>query len=136
MLQGMQRANDPENISTLKMGTAGEHFVIADLLSQNVEVFKPITDEVNTDLVVFTNNSFKRIQVKTIGVYKTHTSVEIRMRENKQNHHIDYIAVYLWKEGIIAYYPYNGEKSITLALRRAKNDQGNRKWFYEFSEII
>ena len=127
--------NDKQ-ISTIKMGTSGEHFVIADLLAQDVEVFRPVTDEVNTDLIVFTNNSFKRIQVKTIGTYKTHTSVEIRMRDNKMNHHIDYIAVYLWHEKLIAYYPYSGEKSITLALKRAKNDQRNRKWFYEFSEII
>lgn len=125
-----------DELSTQKLGTAGEYFVVADLLRQNVEVFRPVVDEVNTDLIAFTNNSFKRIQVKTVGVYKTHTSVEIRMRENKINHHIDYIAVYLWYEKLIAYYPYNGEKSITLALKRAKNDQGNRKWFYEYSEII
>ena len=59
----MQTSKD--ELSTLKMGTAGEYFVVADLLRQNVEVFRPVVDEVNTDLIAYTNNSFKRIQIKT-----------------------------------------------------------------------
>jgi hypothetical protein len=82
-------------LSTMTMGISGEHYIIADLLRQNCEVFTPCTDQVNTDLVVFLNNQFKRIQVKTIGVYKTKSSVEVRMRDHKKNDHIDYVAVYL-----------------------------------------
>lgn len=124
-------------LSTMTMGISGEHYIIADLLRQNCEVFTPCTDQVNTDLVVFLNNQFKRIQVKTIGVYKTKSSVEVRMRDHKKNDHIDYVAVYLWHDSLIAYYPYNGEKNISLAIKRAKNNQNvDRKWFYEYSEII
>tara|TARA_R110001592_G_scaffold27006_9_gene100578 strand:+ start:1609 stop:2013 length:405 start_codon:yes stop_codon:yes gene_type:complete len=122
-------------LSTQTIGTSGEHYVISDLLRQGIECYRPCSDEVNTDLVCFINGSFRRIQIKTVGVYKTRTSVEVRMRDNKINNHIDYVAVYLFHEGIIAYYPYNGEKSITLALRRAKNNQHERTWFYEFEEI-
>ena len=127
-----------KELSTMTMGISGEHYIIADLLRQDCEVFTPVTDQVNTDLVVFLNNHFKRIQVKTVGVYKTKSSVEVRMRDHKKNDHIDYVAIYLWHDNLIAYYPYSGEKNISLALKRAKNNQSSvdRKWFYEYSEIL
>ncbi len=123
-------------IDTQQMGMSGEFYVTADLLRQGVEVFKPCCDNNNTDLIAYSNGSFKRIQVKTIGVYKSKTSVEVRMRKQDNQDHIDYVAIYLWHDRLIAYYPYQGEISINLALKRAKNNQGNRKWFYEFEEFI
>lgn len=123
-------------LNTQERGVSGEHFVMADLLRQGVECFAPVCDTNNTDLVAFSNGSFKRIQIKTIGVYKSKTSVEVRMRKQHNQDHIDYVAIYLWQEQLVAYYPYSGEISINLALKRAKNNQGDRKWFYEYSEFI
>ena len=124
-------------LGTQERGTSGEHFVLADLLSKGVEIFTPACDTNNTDLVAYTNGSFKRIQIKTIGVYKSKTSVEVRMRKTHNQNHIDYVAIYLWHEKLIAYYPYTGEISISLALKRAKNNQDKtRKWFYEYQEFI
>ena len=122
-------------LKTQEMGLSGEHYVIADLMRQGVEVFQPTCDTNNTDLVAFVNGSFKRIQIKTIGVYKSKTSIEVRMRKRDNQNHIDYVAIYLWHEKLIAYYPYQGEISINLALRTAKNNQGNRKWFYQYEEL-
>jgi len=126
----------PVKINTQERGTSGEHYIIADLLRQGVEIFAPCCDTNNTDLIAYSNGSFKRIQIKTIGVYKSKTSVEVRMRKTNNQDHIDYVAIYLWLENLCAYYPYNGEVSINLALKRAKNNQGDRKWFYEYSEFI
>lgn len=123
-------------LKTQEMGTSGEHYIIADLLRQGIECFIPCCDSNNTDLIAFTNGSFKRIQIKTIGVYKSKTSVEVRMRKTDNQDHIDYVAIYLWNDRLVAYYPYQGEVSINLALKRAKNNQGNRKWFYEYSEFV
>lgn len=123
-------------LSTQEMGTSGEHYVIADLLRQGVECFVPTCDSNNTDLIAFSNGSFKRLQIKTIGVYKSKTSIEVRMRKKDNQNHIDYVVIYLWNERLVAYYPYNGEISINLALKRAKNNQGDRKWFYQYSEFI
>ena len=123
-------------IGTQEMGTSGENYIIADLLRQGVECFVPCCDSNNTDLIAFSNGSFKRTQIKTIGVYKSKTSVEVRMRKTNNQDHIDYVAIYLWHDKLIAYYPYQGEISINLALKRAKNNQGNRKWFYEYSEFV
>jgi len=129
----------PLEVSSNTKGTSGEYYIISDLLRQGVECYSPVSDEVNTDLVVYHRGAFRRIQIKTIGVYRSHTqtSIEVRMRENKQNNHIDYVAIYLWMDGLVAYYPYDGkEKVITLALRTAKNHQTtNRKWFYEYQEL-
>ena len=123
-------------IGTQEMGTSGENYIIADLLRQGVECFVPCCDSNNTDLIAFSNGSFKRVQIKTIGVYKSKTSVDVRMRKTNNQDHIDYVAIYLWHDKLIAYYPYQGEISINLALKRAKNNQGNRKWFYEYSEFV
>lgn len=123
-------------LKTQEMGTSGEHYVIADLLRQGVECFVPVCDSNNTDLIAFSNGSFKRLQIKTIGVYKSKTSIEVRMRKKDNQNHIDYVVIYLWNERLVAYYPYNGEISINLALKRAKNNQGDRKWFYQYSEFI
>tara|TARA_R100001443_G_scaffold35589_8_gene49393 strand:- start:4898 stop:5290 length:393 start_codon:yes stop_codon:yes gene_type:complete len=125
-----------KELTTQEIGSMGEHYIIADLTRQQVETFRPTCDVNNTDLIAFSNGSFKRIQIKTIGVYKSKTSVEVRMRKKDNQDHIDYVAIYLWHDKMIAYYPYNGEISINLALKRAKNNQGSRKWFYEYSEFI
>lgn len=128
---------DVNKLNTQERGTSGEHYITADLLRQGVEVFTPVCDTNNTDLIAYTNGSFKRIQIKTIGVYKSKTSVEVRMRKTHNQDHIDYVAIYLFHEQLIAYYPYGGEISISLALKRAKNNQDKtRKWFYEYSEFI
>ena len=127
----------PKGLSSQAMGMSAEYAVISDLLRQGCEVYRLACDEVNTDLVVFKNGTWRRVQIKAVGFMKTKTSVEVRMREYKQNDHIDTVAVYLWDRQIIAYYPFSGEKSICLALKTAKNKQGEfRKWFYEYEELV
>jgi len=126
------------SLDTNTKGKIGEYAIISDLLSQNVECFRPTNDNNNTDLVAFSNGTWKRIQIKTVTYLKTRSSVEIKMHKHMKNvDHIDYLAVYLTEEKLCAYVPYNGEGSIMLALKRAKNCQNKkRKWFYEFMEFI
>lgn len=125
-------------LGTNTIGSIGEYAIISDLLSQGVEVFKTIDDVRNTDLVCYSNGSFKRVQIKTVTFLKTKSSVEIKMHKHMKNaDHIDYLAVYLLNEKLCAYVPYNGEGSIMLALKRAKNSQNKkRKWFYEYMDFI
>ena len=126
------------SLDTNTKGKIGEYAIISDLLSQNVECFRPTNDNNNTDLVAFSNGTWKRIQIKTCTYLKTRSSVEIKMHKHVKNvDHIDYLAVYLTEEKLCAYVPYNGEGSIMLALKRAKNCQNKkRKWFYEYMEFI
>jgi hypothetical protein len=125
-------------LSTQTKGKSAEYLVVSDLLRQgDIEVYLPASDEVNTDLVIYRPGGFKRIQIKAVGVPKNETSIEVRMRDFKKNDHIDYVAIVHWKRQIIAYYPYNQEKTITLALKTAKNNQEHlRKWFYSYEELV
>lgn len=125
------------SLDTNTVGKCGEYFIISDLLRQGVESFVPTNDNNATDLVAFSNGTWKRIQIKTVGKLKTRTSVEVKMHKYKEHCIVDYVAVFLWEEKICAYVPYTGEHSIMLALRRAKNCQNKkRKWFYEYMEFI
>jgi len=126
------------SMNTTTIGSIGEYAIISDLLLQGVEVFKTCSDTENTDLVCYHNGTFKRMQIKTVTKLKTRSSVEIKMHKHIKNaDHIDYLGVYLTEDKICAYVPYNGEGSIMLALRRAKNCQNKkRKWFYEYMEYV
>lgn len=125
-------------LDTCTIGKQGEFAIISDLLSQNVECWLPANDNKNCDLLAFSNGTYKRIQIKTITKLKTKSSVEVKMHKHIKNvHNIDYLAVYLTEEKLCAYIPYNGEASIMLALKRAKNCQNKkRKWFYEYMDFI
>jgi len=126
-----------EVLSTQTKGKSAEYLVVSDLLRRDIEVYLPASDEVNTDLVIYRPGGFKRIQIKAVGVHKNETSIEVRMRDFKKNDHIDYVAIVHWQRQIIAYYPYNQEKTITLALKSAKNNQEHsRKWFYSYEELV
>ena len=50
-------------LGTNTIGSIGEYAIISDLLSQGVEVFKTIDDVRNTDLVCYSNGSFKRVKI-------------------------------------------------------------------------
>ena len=131
----LDKKQDNLELSTQQVGKSGEAFVLHDLLRQGIECFVPANDERNTDIVIY-KHGFKRIQVKTLRRSRRGTSVEVRMRKESLNHTIDYLAIFLWYEKLVAYYPYSGQKSVTLGLRKAKNSQSKREWFYEYEELV
>jgi len=125
-----------KELTSLQKGMIGENKVKNDLIARDIECFVPLIDAKNTDIVIFHDGKFKRVQVKTVGVMKNKTAIEIRMPTYKENDLIDYVAIYYEPKNIIAYYPYNQETTINLALTTAKNAQTTkRKWFYEYEEI-
>ncbi|QDP60777.1 MAG: hypothetical protein Unbinned6224contig1001_8 [Prokaryotic dsDNA virus sp.] len=125
-----------KDLTSIQKGMIGENKIKNDLTSKNIECFIPLIDNRNTDIVCYIDGKFKRIQVKTVGCLKNKTSIEIKMPSYKENSLIDYVAIYYEPKNIIAYYPYNQESTINLALMKAKNSQTTkRKWFYEYEEI-
>mgnify|MGYP003658088246 CR=1 FL=1 len=124
-------------MNTKRTGWIGEQAVKKDLLiDRGFQVYEPLVDDVGVDLVVDTGKSLKRVQVKTRNQQKRQTtSVEISLRKYVESN-IDVIAIYYAPKDIIAYYPYNNEELICLAVDTAKNNQeSHRNWFYRYMEF-
>jgi len=123
-------------LSSMRIGKIGEYAVIKDALHQGFNCYVPACDDAQVDLVIETQRSFKKIQVKTIQALKTGTSIEVRMKKYMNTGRVDIIAVYFLPKNIIAYYPYNNELCINLALGVANNNQEKKRdWFYKYERI-
>jgi|TARA_R110000737_G_scaffold25082_4_gene43735 Holliday junction resolvase-like predicted endonuclease len=123
-------------LTTKRLGFIGETYVALDLISKGLDVFIPMVDDRGIDMIVDTGKLLKRVQVKYRNQSITPaTSIEIKLNKYKKGQ-IDVVAVYYVPKNIIAYYPYNGEDSINLALSMAKNNQeSGRDWFYKYQEF-
>jgi len=127
-----------DTLSTVRKGKIGENRVVEDILSQsqNFNVFVPIIDDGNIDLIVEKLGKMYRVQVKTVLTYKTKSSIEIKLHKYIDKSTVDVIAVYFAPLEKVAYLPYNNENHITLAIHRARNSQNEkRKWFYQYMEF-
>ena len=125
-----------KDFTTARIGKIGELAVIKDVLAQKLHCYEPTIDDAQVDLVIETEYNFKRVQVKTIRKLNRGTSIEIRMKKHQNTKRVDILAVYFMPKNIIAYYPYNNELSITLALGVAgNNQQKGRDWFYKYEKI-
>ena len=123
-------------LSTMRIGKIGEYAVIKDALSKGYNCYVPACDDAQTDLVIETKNSFKKVQVKTVQKLKRGTSIEVRMKKYINTNRVDIVAVYFLPKNIIAYYPYNNELCINLALGVANNNQEKKRdWFYKYEQI-
>jgi hypothetical protein len=130
---------DMAHFSTMKTGIIGETAVIHDLTINYPEydVYKPIVDDKGVDILVDTGNSFRKVQVKTVSIVKTETSLEVDFRKHlKAKHKIDVFAVFFTQIKKIAYIPWEGQKRVTLAFKRAKNNQNKgRESFYNYLDF-
>jgi hypothetical protein len=125
-----------KELSTARIGKIGELAVMKDILNQGYHCYSPACDDAQVDLVIETSYSFKRIQVKTISKLKKGTSIEVRMHKHRYKERVDILAIYFMPKDIIAYYPYNNELSVSLALKVAGNNQEKgRDWFYKYELI-
>lgn len=125
-----------KNLSTARIGKIGEIAVIKDTLLQGFNCYVPACDDAQVDLIIETERSFKRIQVKTVQNLKTNSSIEVRMKKYMNTGRVDFVAVYFLPKNIIAYYPYNNELCINLALGVADNNQEKKRdWFYKYERI-
>jgi len=123
------------NFSTNSIGLIGELSIYSTLIKQGFgsRIYKPISDEDHVDLVVECNqNKFDRVQIKTITTMNTATSIEVKMGKYTKSKRVDVVAVYFAPKDAVAFVPYKNTNSITLALTTAKNNQGNRNWFWQY----
>lgn len=118
------------------VGTLGELAVQKELHRQGYNVYTPLCDVDQVDMIVETSRGdFQRLNVKTCSKLKTSTSMEIRLSKHANSNRVDCIAVYYIPEDIIAFIPYENQSSINLALRNAKNNQNkNRLWFWALTD--
>ena len=127
------------HISTIKSGMIGETAVIHDLTINypEFEVYKPIVDDKGVDLLVDTGKSYQKVQVKTLNKSKTDTSLEVDFRKHlNAKHDIHIFAVFFTPIKKIAYIPWEGQKRMQLAFKRAKNNQSKKRdSFYNYLDF-
>ena len=130
--------SDPvSDLNTQRKGYLGEQAVINQIIKdKHLKVYKSGVDDSGVDLVVDTGTCFKKVQVKTKTKTRTSkTSIEVDV-EKYVGSDIDVIAIYYEPLDMVAYVPYDNQKDITLAVKRAKNGQKhNRTWFFQFLEF-
>ena len=116
------------------VGTIGELAVRQELIKQGYKVYIPEVDVDHVDLIVeLKNNSFQRVQVKTITKPTTDTAIQVRCVKYVDSGRVDVVAVYYVPQDKCAFVPYNNEKMLSLALTTAKNNQTHKRiWFYQY----
>ena len=54
-----------EDLTTVRKGIIGENRVIEDLLNQDLNVYVPVCDDANVDMLVESHGKLHRVQGKT-----------------------------------------------------------------------
>ena len=118
-------------------GALGELAVQKDLIMQGYNVYHPIVDADQVDLVVeMSNGAMKRVQVKSVLEVSRGTAVEVNLSKYRHTERVDVVAVYYVPKDIIAYVPYENTHALCLALSTGKNNQSKgRKWFYSYERF-
>ena len=76
-------------------GAIGELAVQKDLLLQGYNVYQPLVDADQVDLVVeMSNGSMKRVQIKSVSHKTKRTAVEVNLSKYKNTNRVDVVAVY------------------------------------------
>tara|TARA_Y100000361_G_scaffold59010_1_gene51627 strand:- start:210 stop:650 length:441 start_codon:yes stop_codon:yes gene_type:complete len=125
------------SLHSLNKGALGELAVQKDLIRQGYNIYAPVVDVDQVDLIVeLGNGGMKRVQIKTVMNLKRGTAVEVNLTKYKDTNRIDVVAVYFLPKDIIAYYPYDNKHALSLALVTGKNNQTKgRKWFYSYERF-
>ena len=125
------------SLHSLHKGALGELAVKKDLLEQGYNVYEPVVDVDQVDLVVaLSNGAMKRVQVITVTKLNRGTAIEVNLHKYKNTNRIDVVAVYFLPKDIIAYYPYDNSHGLSLAITTGKNNQTKgRKWFYSYDRF-
>ena len=118
-------------------GALGELAVQKDLIMQGYNVYHPIVDADQVDLVVeMSNGAMKRVQVKSVVEVSRGTAVEINLSKYRNTGRVDVVAVYYVPKDIVAYVPYENTHGLCLAFSTGKNNQSKgRKWFYSYERF-
>tara|TARA_R100001463_G_scaffold23195_3_gene55669 strand:- start:1619 stop:2014 length:396 start_codon:yes stop_codon:yes gene_type:complete len=128
---------DNPGLNTKRVGLLGEYAVHKHIIENyGFGIYTPVVDDSGIDMVVDTGTHLKRVQVKTRNkARRGTTSIEINCKKYMESN-IDVFAIYYRPSDIVAYYPYNGEEMLVLAVSTAKNNQeSKRNWFYKYMEF-
>lgn len=119
---------------SLNKGRIGELAVHKDLIKQGYNIYTPVVDSDQVDLVVeLKNGGMNKVQIKTVTELKRGTAVTVDLTKYKDTKRIDVVAVYYLPKDIVAYVPYDNSHALSLALSTGKNNQTKgRKWFYSY----
>ena len=119
---------------SINKGKIGELAVYKDLIEQGYNIYTPVVDSDQVDLVVeLKNGAMHKVQVKTVTELKRGTAVSVDLTKYKDKNRIDVVAVYYLPKNIVAYVPYDNSHALSLALSTGKNNQTKgRKWFYSY----
>jgi hypothetical protein len=121
--------------SSVFKGKIGELAVRKDLLQTGYNIYLPECDSAQVDLVVeMESGLMKRVQIKSVFSDKAKTSIEVNTKKYVNTGRVDIIAVYY--NEMIAYIPYDNQKTLQLAISTAKNGQTkDRNWFYSYKRF-
>ena len=120
---------------SISKGKIGELAIRKDLIEAGYNIYLPECDSAQVDLVVeLESGLMKRVQIKSVYSTRTETSIEVNTKKYVNTGRVDIIAVYY--DEMIAYVPYDNQKTLQLAISTAKNGQTkDRNWFYSYKRF-
>ena len=120
---------------SVSKGKIGELAIRKNLVESGYNIYIPECDSAQVDLVVeLDSGMMKRVQIKSVFSDRAKTSIEVNTRKYVNTGRVDVIAVYY--DEMIAYVPYDNQKTLQLAISTAKNGQTkDRNWFYSYKRF-
>ena len=120
---------------SISKGKIGELAIRKNLIEAGYNIYLPECDSAQVDLVVeLESGLMKRVQIKSVYSTRTETSIEVNTKKYVNTGRVDIIAVYY--DEMIAYEPYDNQKTLQLAISTAKNGQTkDRNWFYSYKRF-
>jgi hypothetical protein len=122
-------------LHSVSKGKIGELAIRKNLVETGYNIYLPECDSAQVDLVVeLDSGMMKRVQIKSVFSDKAKTAIEVNTRKYVNTGRVDVIAVYY--DEMIAYVPYDNQKTLQLAISTAKNGQTkDRHWFYGYKRF-
>tara|TARA_R110000824_G_scaffold151677_2_gene322722 strand:- start:11 stop:406 length:396 start_codon:yes stop_codon:yes gene_type:complete len=124
-----------KELDSINKGKIGELAIRKNLVEAGYNIYLPECDSAQVDLVVeLESGLMKRVQIKSVYGSRSKTSIEVNTRKYVGTGRVDVIAVYY--NEMIAYVPYDNQKSLQLAITTARNGQTkDRHWFYSYKRF-
>lgn len=127
------------------MGDIGVSAIIKKFLLHKINVLLPFDDNSSYDLVIYIDNKFYKIQVKTTEKVKYNELMEFSLcktnpyaKENVSynSSEVDYFCLYCLENDWCGLMPFEPvKKSITIRLTKAQNNQSSKIRYAEDYEI-
>ena len=126
---------------TKMIGDIGTSVVVSEFLKHGINVLLPYDDNSSYDLVIYFNNQFYKIQVKTtervlFGEYmKFETNITNPNNKSTRlykSDEVDYFALYCIENEWLGLIKFdNQSKETVIRVQDVKNNQSNRSKFYQ-----